>query len=255
MKKMAGLSLLLLLMTMAGRVMAQNEAAPAAQTAPATQSALTAVATATLTPAVAQGVPAAQPTTQSTPGMPLIYFSLGSGSALIGNGFGTEGNPWIDKFSGTLANGYGTSFNPSLAFILLLGFNLDKNWSVNLSMENYAFAGTQSSASNEENIIPSLRYTFDFGPVSPYVTAGYGFNFNTTSVTAPTTVVNNITTGQLGYTSDAIVNSVVSGGVGLLLKVAGDYSGHAYIGAQYQQVFTAQGSFSYYPLIIGYQYP
>lgn len=244
MKKYVGLLFLLIVMT--GRAMAQDGAAPAGVSA--AQSILGATAP-------GAGAPTAQATPPSPPGMPLVYFSLGTGSALIGNGFGTEGNPWVDAFSATLANGYGTGFNPSLAFVGLIGFNLDKNWSVNLSLETYSFVGSQSSASNEENIIPSVRYTFDFGPVSPYVTAGYGFNFNTTSVTAPTTIVDNILNGQLGYTSDAVSNMVVSGGVGLLFKIAGDQTGHAYLGAQYQQVFTAQGSFSYYPLIIGYQYP
>ncbi|SRR5665213_2016014 len=249
MKKIA--ELFLLLIVVAGKAMAQDGTVATTQAAP------TAAARQSAPGVVAQGagLPTSQVTPQSTPGMPLVYFSVGTGTALIGNGFGSEGNPWIDDFSATLANGYGTSFNPSLAFVLLMGFNLDKNWSVNLSMENYSFAGTQSSASNEENIIPSIRYTFDFGPVSPYITAGYGFNFNTTSVTAPTTVVNNIPTGQLGFTSAVASNSVASGGVGVLFKVAGDQTGHAYLGAQVQQVFTAGGSFSYYPLIIGYQYP
>jgi hypothetical protein len=203
-------------------------------------------------------VTSAQATPQKTPGMPLVYFSLGAGTALIGNGFGTEGNPWNDTGEDTLANGFGTSFNPSEALIALIGLNLDTKWSFNLSLENYSFVsgqGSTSSSSNEENLIPSLRYMFDSGWFAPYVTAGFGFNFNTTSAAAPASIRLTDSSTQVAYNTQSVSNGVASGGVGLLFKIAGDQSGHAYIEAQYQQVFTAQGGFSYYPLTIGYQYP
>ena len=198
--------------------------------------------------------PSSQVTPQKTPGLPLLYFSVGAGTALIGNGFGTEGNPWIDTSTATLASGYGASFYPSEAFVGLVGFNVDKNWSVDLSLENYSFVTIQSSASNEVNIIPSLRYSFDSDSISPYFTAGFGFNFNTTSVAAPTSILSYNPSAQAAYNTQCISNMVASGGVGLLLAIAGN-QGHFFAQAEYQQVFTAQGAFSYYPLTIGFQYP
>ena len=156
------------------------------------------------------------------------------------------------------ANGFGTSFNPSEALIVLIGLNLDAKWSFNLSLENYSFVsgqGSTSSSSNEENLIPSLRYVFDSGWFAPYVSAGFGFNFNTTSAAAPASVFQTDSGAQVAYNTQSVSNGVASGGVGLLFKIAGDQSGHAFLEAQYQQVFTAQGGFSYYPISIGYQYP
>jgi hypothetical protein len=199
--------------------------------------------------------PAAQATPQKTPGMPLIYSAVGVGTALIGNGFGTEGNPWIDTSTATLASGYGASFNPSVSFSALIGLNLDAQWSVNLGLEVYSFVTAQSSASNEVNVIPALRYTFDSGGIAPYVTAGWGFNFNTTSVSAPASILSYDSYAQAGYNTQSVSNTVASGGVGLLFKIAGDRAGQVYVEALYEQVFTAQGGFSYYPLSIGYQYP
>jgi hypothetical protein len=234
MKKTAGLFILLILM-FGYRAMAAQVVAPATGLPPASQAA-----------------------PQKTPGINLVYFSLGAGTALIGNGFGIEGNPWNDTGVDTLANGYGTSFNPSEALIALVGLNLDANWSFNLSLETYSFTSGQggtSSSSNEENLIPFLRYTFDSGWFSPYLTAGFGFNFNTTSAAAPASVRLADSDAQVAYNTQSVSNMVASGGMGLLFKIAGDQSGHAYVEAQYQQVFTAQGGFSYYPLCIGYQYP
>jgi len=215
--------------------------------------------TQTMTPTVVPVMAAPMPqATPQTPGMPLVYFSLGAGTALIGNGFGTEGNPWNDTGADTLANGFGTSFNPSEALIVLIGLNLDAKWSFNLSLENYSFVsgqGSTSSSSNEENLIPSLRYVFDSGWFAPYVSAGFGFNFNTTSAAAPASVFQTDSGAQVAYNTQSVSNGVASGGVGLLFKIAGDQSGHAFLEAQYQQVFTAQGGFSYYPISIGYQYP
>jgi hypothetical protein len=239
MKKTARLFILLILMA-GSQAMAQQTATPT-------------FSQATVTPTVPQGtaIPAVQATPQKTPGMPLVYFSVGAGTALVGNGFGTEGNPWVDTNTDTLANGYGTSFNPGESIVALAGFNLDKNWSVNLSFESYSFITILSNASDEESLIPSLRYTFNSGWISPYVTAGLGLSFNTTSAAAPASVLNN---SQALYNTEVVSNVVAGGGAGLLFKIGGDI-GHAYIAAQCQQVFTSTGGFSYYPINVGVQYP
>jgi hypothetical protein len=249
MKKTAGL--FLLLFVMAGfRVMAQDAATPTPTFVPVS------AATPTGSAGTVSGFPPTVPATpQKTPGMPPVYFSIGAGTALVGSGFGTEDNPWIDTGNDSLVNGYGASFNPSIALSVLFGVNLDPNWSVNLSLATYSFLTFQSSSSNEENIIPSLRYTFDSGWFRPYITAGYGLNFNTTSAAAPAFLLPIDSFAQVTYNTQVASNAVASGGVGLLFKIAGDYSGHAFLEAQYQQVFTSQGGFSYFPLTIGYQYP
>jgi opacity protein-like surface antigen len=231
--------LFLLFIVMAGsRVLAQSTATPTA-----------------IPSATSPSTPTVPVTAQSTPGRPIFYFSLGMGTALIGNGFGTEGNPWIDTETATLANGYGDSFHPSEALAALVGFNLTPNLSVNLSLESYTFGTAFSSASNEINFIPALRYTFDNDWIAPYVTAGVGFNFNTTSASVPASILSFDSNAGLSYNTQVISNTVAAGGLGLLFKIAGDNTGHVYLEAQYQQVYTAQGSFSYYPLTIGYQYP
>jgi len=245
MKKIA--PLFILLIVMAGpQVMAQS-VVPTAPAVPAAQG----VFVPTASGAVA---PSAPVTSQPTAGVPILYFSMGAGTALIGSGFGTEGNPWLDASEATLANGYGDSFNPSEAFVALVGFNLDKNWSTDLSLENYSFVTANSSASNEVNVIPALRYTFFYDEaISPFLSAGFGFNFNTTSAVATAAVLANNPSAQAGYNTQVASNAVASGGVGLLIKING--FGHFYAAGQYQQVFTPQGGFSYYPLSIGFQYP
>ncbi len=246
--------LLVLLMVCAAPVFAQMVPAIEGATQTMTPTAvlgLVATGLATTGPA-ATGLSA--PTTEAAPkkpGLPLAYFAVGAGTALAGNGFGTEGNPWIDTNTDTIANGYGVSFNPGESIVALFGFNLDKNWSLGLSLESYSFITLLSSASNEESVIPFVRYTVGSGWISPYVSAGLGFNFNTTSAAAPASVLNN---AQVLYNTQVDSNMVASGGVGLLFKIGGDI-GHAYIAAQYQQVFNAQGGFSYYPVNVGVQYP
>jgi len=269
MKKAARLFILLMVMT-GSRVMAWPLVAPGmtAQNAPPgaapiTQGPTTSTAPGGASPTAsgvstpvapgAAGSPS-RPVSQTTPGIPILYFSMGAGTAFIDNGFGTEGNPWIDTNTDTLANGYGASFNPSEAFVALVGFNLDKNWSLDLSLENYSFTTIQSSASNEVNVIPALRYTFNSDWIAPYVSAGLGFNFNTTSAVAPVSIISVDGSAQAAYNTQVDSNIVASGGVGLMLAIAGN-QGHFFVEGQFEQVFTAQGGFSFYPLTIGFQYP
>jgi hypothetical protein len=188
-----------------------------------------------------------------TPGLPAFYFALGTGLSLPLAGFGTEGNPWVDTGTATLANGVGTSFSPSVAFDIVAGFNFDKYLSANLSLENYAFSTAQDSASNETNIIPSLRYTLTSDQISPYFTAGFGFNFNATSAVVPASILLINPSAQSGYNTQSASNWVASGGVGLLINITG--AGHFFAQVLYQQVLTTQGGFAYSPITLGFQYP
>jgi hypothetical protein len=89
--------------------------------------------------AMAQEANLGDPNPQPAPYQGAGYFSLGAGTALIGNGFGTEGNPWLDNGTATLANGAGTFYWPELGLELTVGLNLDDNWSLNLTANTFNF--------------------------------------------------------------------------------------------------------------------
>ncbi len=201
-------------------------------------------------------VPEAKPSFNIYP----LYVCLGVGGAPMANGFNSNGNPWLDNGSATFANGFGTSYSMGPGFEFILGLDLDENWSIALNCNTFLFLSpTPNINSLETNFIPTLRYTFNRSWATPYVMAGLGLNVN--SDYYPTSYTPNYDLNDEAgsyYVNSNVVrdfNVVVSGGAGLLFRSPWDAGfDDIYVQAQYDQVFTQQGNFSYFPLTVGYRF-
>lgn len=186
-----------------------------------------------------------------------FYFSIGVGAAFPGIDFGTAGRPWLDQGSDTWANGYGHNYGLGPTLEVELGFTLDRNWSFGINGEGSGFQLSQTYFSNSEfNIEPLLRYTFDRSWATPYIVLGAGTNFNMSSV--PTGSSNNgslYETSDGPYTNDiSATNTMITVGLGLLWRAPTDKDSDVYIELLWDQVFTDQGGFSFFPLTAGYRF-
>lgn len=201
-------------------------------------------------------VPAAKPSFNIYP----LYVCLGVGGAPMGNGFNSDGNPWLDNGSATYANGFDANYSLGPGFEFIVGLDLDPNWSIALNCDTFLFLTPVPAINSlETNFIPTLRFTFDRSWATPYVMAGLGLNVN--SDYYPTSYTPNYDfedeAGSYYVNSNVVrvFNVVASGGAGLLFKSPWDAGfDDIYVQAQYAEVFTQQGNFSYFPLTVGYRF-
>lgn len=151
-------------------------------------------------------------------------WGIGVGGASIGSGFGTAYN-----------GGYGVDGD--------LGFILNKNMALLLSIDAYVFnTNVSQNYSGEVNFLPSLCYTFTGIGIKPYLIGGIGLNQNIYYYQ-----INYLTTAETSTTSFAF---------GLGAGVAIPINDHmdVYLQAKYEDALASGGSFSYFPMAVGVQF-
>jgi hypothetical protein len=190
-----------------------------------------------------------------------FYLCIGAGPALPGFGFGSAADdPWLGAGGAAWAQGYGRDYAVGPFVQLKFGKYLTENLAAELDL-NYDYFGTPQSYpglpnsnyySDEINVIPTLRYDFLVAPATPYLLAGAGLNVNRSNSPTGTQSEDYGENGSFEVPNDtslAVANPLVTGGAGLLFNLLG---GNFYIQAQCDYVFTDNGGFAYFPLVLGF---
>jgi hypothetical protein len=188
-----------------------------------------------------------------------FYICVGFGAAPIASGFNSIGNPWLDNGSATFAGGYGTSYSAGLGGEVIVGLDLNEHWSVALNCDLFSFNTPKANFNSlQTNLFPTIRYTFDRSKATPYVMAGAGLNTNTDFYPLSLNFNPGIDGAPNYYINTNALwsdNLVLTAGVGLLFNSPWETgSDDIYVQAQYDEVITQQGSYSYFPLTVGYRY-
>lgn len=191
-----------------------------------------------------------------------FYICLAAGPALTGFNFGSAGNPWLGAGGATWAQGYGRHYYAGPFVQLKFGKYLNPNLAAELDLnygyfplpQTYPGIPNSNYYSDEINVIPTLRYDLLASLDTPYVLVGAGMNINRSSSPTGTATQEQDDNDDGTYTvsnntSLSRTNPVVTGGVGFLFNLLG---GNFYVQAQCDYVFTGNGGFAYYPLVLGF---